>query len=42
MLDSEHELPNYYRERDLKILTTIATLVGNKIKQVESGECTCR
>jgi len=36
VLDSEHELPNYYRERDLKILTTIATLVGNKIKQVES------
>ena len=27
---------NYYKERDLKILTTIATLVGNKIKQIES------
>ena len=36
VLDSEHEEPHFYRERDLKILTTIATLVGNKIKQVES------
>ena len=36
VLDSEHEQLNYFRERDLKILTTIATLVGNKIVQVES------
>jgi len=36
VLDSEHEQMNYFRERDLKILTTIATLVGNKIVQVES------
>jgi ligand-binding sensor domain-containing protein/putative methionine-R-sulfoxide reductase with GAF domain len=36
IIDAEHPLENYYRERDLQILTTIATLVGNKIKQIES------
>jgi ligand-binding sensor domain-containing protein/GAF domain-containing protein len=36
VINSEHEMPNYYKERDLKMLTTIATLVGNKLKQVES------
>ena len=35
-IDSEHPDANYYKERELKILTTIATLVGNKIKQVEA------
>jgi sensor histidine kinase YesM len=29
---------NHFKERDLKILTTIATLVGNKIKQIESEQ----
>jgi ligand-binding sensor domain-containing protein/putative methionine-R-sulfoxide reductase with GAF domain len=36
IIDSEHHELNYYKERDLKILTTIATLVGDKIKQIES------
>jgi putative methionine-R-sulfoxide reductase with GAF domain len=36
VIDSEHPLANYFSERDVKILTTIATLVGNKIKQIES------
>lgn len=36
IIDSEHPLPNYFSERDIKILTTIATLIGNKIKQIES------
>lgn len=38
IIDSEHHALNYYKERDLKILTTIATLVGNKIKQIESEQ----
>ena len=38
VLDSEHSLPNYYSERDIKILTTIATLIGNKLKQIESEQ----
>lgn len=38
VIDSEHHELNYYKERDLKILTTIATLVGNKIKQIESEQ----
>jgi sensor histidine kinase YesM len=38
VIDSEHPEPNYYKERDIKILTTIATLVGNKIKQIESQQ----
>lgn len=36
ILDSEHHLPNYFSERDIKILTTIATLIGNKLKQIQS------
>jgi LytS/YehU family sensor histidine kinase len=36
IIDSEHYLPNYFTERDIKILTTIATLIGNKLKQLES------
>ena len=38
VLDSEHSLPDYYSERDIKILTTIATLIGNKLKQIESEQ----
>lgn len=33
VLDSENSLANYYTERDIKILTTIATLIGNKLMQ---------
>ena len=36
IIDSEHYLPNYFTDRDIKILTTIATLIGNKLKQLES------
>ena len=36
VIDSEHHNANYFCERDLKILTTIATMVANKIKQIES------
>ena len=38
IIDSEHHSVNYYKERDLKMLTTIANLVGNKIKQIESEQ----
>ncbi len=38
IIDSEHPDENHFKERDIKILTTIATLVGNKIKQIESEE----
>ncbi|MEO6000316.1 MAG: histidine kinase [Chitinophagaceae bacterium] len=38
IIDSEHQHENHFQERDLKILTTIATLVGNKIKQIESEQ----
>ncbi len=37
-IDSEHSLPNYFSERDIKILTTIATLIGNKLKQIEAEQ----
>jgi len=36
IIDSEHADENHFKERDIKILTTVATLVGNKIKQIES------
>ena len=36
IIDSEHHTLHYFKERDIKILTTIATLVGNKISQIES------
>ncbi len=36
IIDCEHHEVNYFKERDLKILTTIATLIGNKLKQLES------
>ncbi|MHA4812232.1 histidine kinase [Flavitalea flava] len=38
VIDSEHHCVNYFRERDIQILTTIATLVGNKISQLESEQ----
>jgi putative methionine-R-sulfoxide reductase with GAF domain len=38
IIDSEHHLANYFKDRDIKILTTIATLVGNKMKQIESDQ----
>lgn len=38
VIDSEHHLPGYFTERDIKILTTIATLIGNKLKQLESEQ----
>jgi len=38
VIDSEHSEANYFSERDIKILTTIATLIGNKMKQMESEQ----
>ena len=38
IIDSEHHELNYFSERDIKILTTIATLIGNKLKQLESDQ----
>ena len=38
IIDSEHSQANYFTERDIKILTTIATLIGNKLKQIESEQ----
>lgn len=38
VIDSEHHQPHYFSERDIKILTTIATLLGNKLKQIESEQ----
>jgi putative methionine-R-sulfoxide reductase with GAF domain len=38
IIDSEHPNENHFKERDIKILTTIATIVGNKIKQIESEQ----
>ena len=38
VIDSEHSEANYFTERDIKILTTIATLIGNKMKQMESEQ----
>ncbi|MBE7173927.1 MAG: histidine kinase [Williamsia sp.] len=38
VIDSENSQANYYSERDIKILTTIATLLGNKLKQLESEQ----
>ena len=38
VIDSEHSLPNYFTERDIKVLTTIATLIANKLKQIESEQ----
>lgn len=38
IIDSEHHDAGYFSERDIKILTTIATLIGNKLKQLESEQ----
>ncbi len=38
IIDSEHQEENHFKERDVQILTTIATLVGNKIMQIESEQ----
>ncbi|MFL5811569.1 MAG: histidine kinase, partial [Flavisolibacter sp.] len=38
IIDSENHQPNYFSERDIKMLTTIATLIGNKLKQLESEQ----
>src|SRR6185369_3179731 len=38
VIDTEHADAHYYTEWDLKILTTISTLLGNKIKQIESEQ----
>jgi len=38
VIDSEHQDVNHFKERDVQILTTIATLVGNKIMQIESEQ----
>ncbi|MEP6713024.1 MAG: histidine kinase [Ferruginibacter sp.] len=38
VIDSEHHELNYFKERDLKILNTIATLTGDKIKQIEADQ----
>jgi len=38
VIDSEHPDANYYKKRELKILSTVAALVGNKIKQVEAEQ----
>ena len=38
IIDSEHHQPGHFKERDVQILTTIATLVGDKIKQIESQQ----
>ncbi|HEY0679420.1 MAG TPA: histidine kinase, partial [Chitinophagaceae bacterium] len=38
VIDSENSKANYYSERDIKILTTIATLLGNKLTQLQSEQ----
>jgi putative methionine-R-sulfoxide reductase with GAF domain len=38
IIDSEHYQPGYFGERDIKILTTIATLIANKLKQIGSEQ----
>jgi ligand-binding sensor domain-containing protein/putative methionine-R-sulfoxide reductase with GAF domain len=38
IIDSEHQQVGYFNERDIKILTTVATLIGNKLKQLESEQ----
>jgi ligand-binding sensor domain-containing protein/putative methionine-R-sulfoxide reductase with GAF domain len=36
IIDSEHSEAGHFNGRDIKILTTIATLVSNKIRQIET------
>lgn len=38
VIDSEHSQADYFNERDIKIMTTIATLLGNKLRQFESEQ----
>jgi putative methionine-R-sulfoxide reductase with GAF domain len=38
VIDSEHHQAGYFNDRDIKILTTIATLIGNKLKQLQSEQ----
>lgn len=38
VIDSEHHEPCHFKERDIKILTTIATLIANKLRQLESEQ----
>lgn len=38
IIDSEHHKLNYFSERDLKILHTISTLIGSKVKQLEARD----
>lgn len=38
IIDSEHHEPDYFTERDIKILTTIATLIGNKLTQLKAEQ----
>ena len=35
-IDTEHPGKDYFQERDIKILTTIATMIAGRIKQIES------
>lgn len=37
VIDSEHSKADYFSERDVQIMTTIATLIGNKLKELEAG-----
>ena len=38
VIDSEHSQLSYFSEQDIKILTTIATLIGNKLTQIQSEQ----
>ncbi|RYG44111.1 MAG: GAF domain-containing protein, partial [Chitinophagaceae bacterium] len=38
VIDSENSKPHYYSERDIQILSTIATLIGNKLDQLQSEQ----
>jgi LytS/YehU family sensor histidine kinase len=38
IIDSEHYELDYFKERDSQILTTIATLIGNKLTQLKSEQ----
>jgi two-component system LytT family sensor kinase len=38
VIDSEHHQAGYFSEHDVQILTTIATLIGNKLQQLHSAQ----
>jgi LytS/YehU family sensor histidine kinase len=38
IIDSRHREANHFFQRDIKILTTIATLISNKIKHIETEQ----